>query len=127
MEIGGAYPAEAEVESYRRRVALTRSTRKITLCDTWRLARAERLQMNFMSPVKPESDEQGLRFWTESGNVLLSYDTACWRMELETRHLTDAKLTASWGSKMHRITLTCEHLLKEGAAEFVISGQAQGG
>lgn len=127
MEIGGAYPAEAEVESYRRRVALNRSTRKITLCDTWRLARAERLQMNFMSPVKPESDEQGLRFWTESGNVLLSYDTACWRMELETRHLTDAKLTASWGSKMHRITLTCEHLLKEGAAEFVISGQAQGG
>lgn len=127
MEIGGAYPAQAGVEQYLRCVSLNRAASQVCICDTWKLTRAESLQMHFMTPARPQADENGVRIPTQRGDVLLRYNTSCWQMELETRCLTDAKLTASWGAEMNRITLTYHGLQTEGSAEFVLSAPAQGG
>lgn len=127
MDIAGAYPAEAAVERYQRQAELDREREQVRITDTWKLGRAESLEMHFMTPVRPEIVEEGLRISTGGGAVVLAYDTARWTARIETRHLTDAKLTASWGSEMNRVVLTCQGLEKEGTAVFTMGKAAQGG
>lgn len=125
MELAGAYPAEAGVLSFRRTAALDRAASCVRISDSWQLKRAESLQFHLMTPNRPQTVEGGLCIETGGGKVLLQYDTDRFVMELETRRLTDAKLTASWGDEMNRITLTCRDLAEEGKAELVVRAAAK--
>lgn len=125
MDIAGAYPEQAAVLSYRRTVLLERAKSQVCVRDEWKLNKAEELEMHFMTPSRPELCRDGIKIAVGGGTVLIGLDTDHWRMEVETRHLTDAKLTASWGSEMHRITLKYTGLEKEGSAEFIVRGIAQ--
>lgn len=127
MDIAGAYPAGAAVERYVRRAELDREKKQVRITDTWRLVKTESLEMHFMTPARPQSTEDGLLIPAGGGNVLLVYDTAHWAAEVETRYLTDAKLTASWGNEMNRVVLKYLGLEKEGTAVFTIREADQRG
>lgn len=126
MDLGAAYPEQAEIESYRRSLFHERQKKRIVLRDSWVLGEAKSLELHFMTPVRPQLMHEGILFPSEKGNVVLSYDTEQWEYSLETRPLTDAKLTASWGGEMNRITLKRRRLYKEDSAEFVFQELVRG-
>lgn len=127
MDIAGAYPAQAGAARYVRRAELDREKKQVRITDRWELHKAEALEMHFMTPHRPRITDTGLLISVGGGTVAIIYDTACWIPEIETRHLTDAKLTASWGSEMNRVTLKYQGLQTEGTSVFTICEAAQGG
>jgi len=127
MELADAYPEEAGIRSYRRRLTLCRGDASVLLEDCWQLIRAESLQLHFMTPVRPQPAAGCLLLPSGGGLVRLEYDTALWSVELESRRLTDAKLTASWGEEMHRITLNARTPEKTGCVRILLRRETLGG
>lgn len=120
MELQKAYPPEAGIEKYCRRLTLDRESEKVILQDQWELNTCESLTMHFMTPAHPELSDGRIFIPCGRKRLVLKYDEKTWKPTLETRSLTDRKLTASWGSEMNRISFACIALAEEGSCIFEI-------
>lgn len=109
LELAGAYPAEAGIESWRRTIVLQRG-QEVRVEDDFALTKRDgELMMSLMTPcgVSPgedgiivlEGDHEGTSF-----SVKVHYDKRL-RLEIETIELDDSRLNASWGDKLYRLTL----------------------
>ncbi len=109
LELAGAYPADAGIESWRRTLALQRG-KEVRIEDDFALAKRDgELMMSLITPCRVypgdagvillEGDNEG-----ESFSVGVRYAKKL-RLEVETIELDDSRLRASWGDKLYRITL----------------------
>ncbi len=95
MEIAGAYPAEAGVESYRRTVALTGEG--VEIVDIYRGRRRAELSLMFVEEPRLEADRivvPGL------GEIVL---TGAGVPRLETIPIADPRLRDTWPERLYRV------------------------
>lgn len=120
LDIAPAYPPEAKIRSWNRRLTLERGKR-IVLEDRYTLAAAAPVVLSLMSWRKPETAAVGrIRLEHPNGpdaarSVMLLYDGRRFEAEVETVVLTDERLRGSWGERLYRILLKTKVPARTGA------------
>ena len=116
LDIAKAYPAEAQVQSWKRVLTLERG-KQIVLRDSYVLKSAARpVRMTLMSWRKPELSAEGkIRLENpdvikETKPVFIFYDKSLWSAALETIPIEDGQLRSSWGERIYRILFTAKHV-----------------
>jgi hypothetical protein len=114
LDIAGAYPEEAAVQSWVRRVTLNRG-RSVELHERYRLAALRRpFTLNLMTPLQPALAEPGLITLPllEDGSpaaantISIEYDEQRFAVTFEPIALEDARMRSGWGERLTRIVLT---------------------
>ncbi len=120
LDIANAYPAEAQVQSWKRTLTLERG-KQVLLRDKYSLKSAGRpVEMTLMSWRKPELTAEGtIRLENPDGlkeakPVFILYDKRKWKVSLETIPIEDGRLRSSWGENVYRILLTALQTLRQG-------------
>ena len=116
LDIAGAYPDEADVREWNRRVTLNRG-RFVEIRDQYQLDSIRGpLSLNLMTPLEPSLIEDGrIRLGqdagvseSESATVFLDYDKDTFEVTFEPIPLDDAKMQRGWGDRLTRIILTAK-------------------
>jgi hypothetical protein len=107
MELATAFGPEAGIRSWRRGIALERDAGRVTLRETFELARAAPVALVFVTPRRPEGAEQGTLALPVAGGrtVRLRFDPRQLRADVERIALADAGLQREWGEALYRIRL----------------------
>lgn len=122
MDIAPAY-GSSQIKSYVRTALLNRESQAVVIKDEWNLEKAESLTQYFITPAKPEILKDKIMFATKKGKVSLMFNPDLWQVSSEHYALTDAKLTASWGSCLYRLCFKCTALNAKGKAQFEIKAE----
>ncbi|MFC7457610.1 hypothetical protein ACFQS2_10450 [Brachybacterium sp. GCM10030267] len=114
LDLAGAYPAEAGVRSYQRRVALERgSTPAVRIEDHWQLeprggsTLGDGVEAHYVLAGDVLDHRAGsLQVRALSGAIAeLSWDAELGTGDLERREIDDPLLQRSWGGAVHRLCL----------------------
>ncbi len=125
LDIAAAYPPEAAIASWRRRLVLERG-RRFAVEDTFALENSEPVEWNFMSRRRPEVSGPGrialvLPDTAEGTRPLtLVYDGRAFEPKIEAIEIEDGRLRAAWGDRVYRIVLRSRSPLRKGKASFRI-------
>ena len=128
LELAGAWPEAAGVESWQRDLDLKRG-KSITITDEYKLAMAAvPLQWTLMSWAEPISDRDGvitLRLADRTGgaarNVNITYDPEQLGYVVEPIAIQDDRLERVWQDKVYRIRFTAKTTTMQGKVKMVIS------
>jgi hypothetical protein len=105
MNLAPAYPASAQVKSWRRTVTLVRN-RHVEIRDQFALSALNgKTRLHFMSaePLDPTRETGRIHFPPATG-VRVEFDSAQLVPSVETIPLDDERLEKAWGGKLHRLT-----------------------
>jgi len=114
LDIAGAYPEEAAVQSWVRRVTLNRG-RSVEIHERYRLAALLRpFTLNLMTPLQPALPEPGRITLplpegaapTTTDTIAIEYDAQRFEVTFEPIALEDPGLRSNWGDRLTRIVLT---------------------
>ena len=104
LNLAGAYPKEANLESWYRSLRLDREKNQIELVDAFALrSPAKDITLTLMTPCRVNSDTPGLL--SLAGGPRISYDRAVFVPTVEEIRLEDARLRDAWGERIYRILL----------------------
>jgi hypothetical protein len=116
LDISNAYPEEARVISWKRKIVLNRGE-DVLVYDRYELGDiTENLQMTLMCWRRPELEAEGLirlkspEEIPDLAPVSIKYDKDKFRADLEAIPLEDDRLQASWGKRLYRILLTAKRM-----------------
>ena len=113
LDIAGAYPPEADIETWQRSIRFDRSANEIRILDGYKLKKpARKITLTLMTPceVKPGGSGE-----LDLGIARVLYDARALSHSVEEIRIEDGRLKSSWGDRMHRILLTAENPAPEGA------------
>ena len=125
LDIAAAYPPEAGIASWRRRLALERG-RHVAVEDAYALEKAEPVEWSFMSWRRPEALGPGRIALVPpdaakgARPVALVYDGRVLEPKFETIDIEDSRLRGAWGDRVYRIVLISKAPLRKGKASFRI-------
>ena len=119
LDIAGAYPPEAQAESYIRMFRFDRAAKSITITDSFRISKAEKpLVMHLMFADEPTLSDGVL---TVNG-VTIRCDSDFFTARLEAIPLTDAKIRRDWGrDALYRVLFTAKTVEKARAFTFTFT------
>jgi hypothetical protein len=136
LDLAPSYPAEAEVERFRRDVTLDRRRREVVLAEDYKLgACREPLRLHFLTAAEPDASTAGrvlLRAWrqkdasaTTDGSpedrpYVLAYDAKRFDARVEPRDVADSRLTPVWGDRLYRIVLTARECAAGGRHRLAV-------
>lgn len=107
LEIAGAYPEDAGIESWRRTVALDRSGGRVTIEEAFALAGTSEIEWSFMCPaepiVPPNPAGESIRL---GSTVALTVSGAVLDARVDRIAIDDARLEPHWGSALYRLVLS---------------------
>ncbi|HWR49821.1 MAG TPA: heparinase II/III family protein [Bryobacteraceae bacterium] len=116
LEIAGAYPKEAGIESWRRTLRLDRTTGHVELRDSYALAKSgARIALTLMTPCEVKVAAGRLAL---ADRAVVEFDAGTLRAEVETIKVEDGRLSPVWGQRVYRILLTNENAPAKG--EFTL-------
>lgn len=125
MNLAGAYPAEANLREWIRKVELNRVADQVFIHDRFALTSgAAPITWSLMTcrPVKVE--EGRLRFEPRpkdhSGAVILNYDASLLSVNVETMKLTNDGLVESWGPVVYRVLLKSRKPMSGGETTMAV-------
>lgn len=110
-DIAGAYPTEAGVISWARKINFVRNN-KIILSEEYKLQKfTEPVKLNFISPLWGDASVPGKVRLTErqgspASEYIIAYDPEKYSAAIENITLDDQKLIAVWGNDLIRIVFT---------------------
>jgi hypothetical protein len=118
MDLASAYPADAAVETWRRKLELRRGY-GVVLTETYQLKTVQApLVLNFMTACAVETTGPGQLTLitrpergaadTASNRVVLSYDVARVKPHIEELPMSDHGMRAVWGNTVRRIQFIAE-------------------
>ncbi|MCC7373172.1 MAG: heparinase II/III family protein [Verrucomicrobiales bacterium] len=110
MDLADAWPEQAQVKMWRRKVRLERQ-REIRITDTFQLgAPATNTWLNFVTPATPREAGAGRLELALSASgpaadrtVVVHFDPSKLRSRVEDFDVNDGRLTEVWGPRMRRI------------------------
>lgn len=109
MELSTAYPREAQLKSWRRTVRLDRTGNKITINDSYFLAKPDsEISLSLMTACAVSQEGKGkLKLVSAQGAPVthLWFDGDLLAATVETIPLENAELKANWGAQIYRILL----------------------
>ena len=118
LDIGGAYPAEAKVEWWRRTVSV-RKNRRVEVTDDYCLGDFQApTQLLFVTPVEPSVAQPGR---ISLGSHYISYDSR--QLEPAVEDIStkmDPVLRQLWGERLYRIVLTVREDKLKRAIKYTI-------
>jgi hypothetical protein len=113
LELAGAYPKEAGIKSWKRKISLQRG-QQVMVEDAFSLTKRDgKLMMSLITPCMVKLGDAGVinldgNKEGEPFSVKVRYDKKL-RPEVETLNLADERLKSSWGNVLYRITLHAEN------------------
>jgi hypothetical protein len=125
LDIAAAYPPEAGIASWRRRLVLERGE-SVLMEDAYALDRDRPIAWNFMSWRRPEAAAPGRLALihpdvSEGARPLtLAYDSRVLEPSIETIEIEDARLRAAWGDRIYRVVLTSRSPANKGKVQVSI-------
>ncbi len=114
LDIAGAYPPEAEIQSWQRVIRLQRG-QEVSVEDIYTLTQTPRsLRLNLLTPCTVNLDTPGsiqldtrpLVHGRMAGKATLYYDADKFSAAVEPIAIEDALLRNAWGTALYRIVLT---------------------
>jgi hypothetical protein len=124
MDIAGAYPPEAGIQSWRRTLTLERGA-EVIVQDAYQLkGELKGINLTLMTCREPITQTAGkilLGFLPESTSATpaeVVYDPALFSVRAEPIDIHDPQLQSSWGSRIWRILLTMKQAAEKG--EFIL-------
>ena len=123
-DIAAAYPAEAGVRRWQRRVTLDRKTPAVELEDRYDLTQwKEPVRLNLMTPLHVDTSRPGeVRL---GGRYVLTYDAGKVTAAVEEIRVSDERLRSVWGDGLERLVLTPRGTALRGAYRVTLR-QAKG-
>ena len=122
LDLRHAYPASAGIVNWKRSFTLDRVREQVVVADDFRLARPAKAGFVLMTPVKPVWEDHTLTV-TIDGETAVSIrcdQSLCAETEpFDTSK--DAKLTASWGSRLYRTVLRTAGPVEQGSFSLVFT------
>ena len=127
MDIASAYPEEAEIDYWQRKIELDRK-QGVTLEENYRLHRVKGgkdTSLNFVTLRKVSDSDAGLLLQMPGAeSVNMKFDRALFDARVETIELTDGTMRENWAQEqLYRIVLTPRKLKKEGGWVIQFTGQ----
>lgn len=113
LDIAGAYPSEAGLRSWKRRLVLNRGL-SLEVHEQAEFASApENVSLHFLTPCEVNMAQEGrveflpaaLADGRKSGKAVLEYDADQFAVHAEEQILDDEKLAKAWGPRLTRIVL----------------------
>jgi heparinase II/III-like protein len=123
-DIASAYPAEAAVQRWQRRVTLDRETPAVELEDRYELRESkEPVRLNLMTPLRVDTSRPGE---VHLGDYRLTYDARELHATSEEIRVSDERLRSVWGDRVERIVLAVKGTALRGGYRVVLraSGRA---
>jgi hypothetical protein len=107
-DIAAAYPAEAAVQRWQRRVTLDRGgAPAVEVQDRYELrAWKEPVRLHLMTPLRVDTSRPGEAHL--GGRYLLSYDARDLNATSEEIRVSDERLRSVWGDRVERLVLTAK-------------------
>jgi len=103
-DIAAAYPAEAGVRRWQRRVTLDRKTPAVELEDSYELTQwKEPARLSLMTSLRVDTSRPGE---VRLGGYVLTYDAGKVNAAVEEIRVSDERLRSIWGDGLERIVLT---------------------
>ena len=123
-DIAAAYPAEAGVRRWQRRVTLDRKTPAVELEDRYELTQwKEPARLSLMTPLRVDTSRPGeVRL---GGLYILTYDAGKVNAAVEEIRVSDERLRSIWGDGLERLVLTPRGTALRGAYRVTLR-QAKG-
>ena len=123
-DIAAAYPAEAGVRRWQRRVTLDRKTPAVELEDSYELTQwKEPARLSLMTPLRVDTSRPGeVRL---GGRYVLTYDAGKVNAAVEEIRVSDERLRSVWGDGLERLVLTPRGTALRGAYRVTLR-QAKG-
>jgi len=118
LDIAGAYPAEAGLDSWRRTLRLRRAENEVELGDRYVMKKpSARLAWTLMTPCEVKESAGGLLLDGTArgyGKAKVSYEGIPVKPKTELIRIDDARLRPIWGDRLYRILLTAEQAPQQG-------------
>jgi len=108
LNLAGAYPPEAHLESWRRSLRLDRDRNQIELADEYALKqRVNEITLTLMTPCAVNTETAGTLALTVApgSSMRVLYDSAVFKPAVEEVRIDDARLRSAWGDRVFRILL----------------------
>ena len=123
-DIAAAYPAEAGVRRWQRRVTLHRKIPAAELEDSYELTQwREPARLSLMTPLRVDTSRPGeVRL---GGRYVLTYDAGKVNAAVEEIRVSDERLRSVWGDGLERLVLTPRGTALRGAYRVTLR-QAKG-
>ena len=121
MDLSGAYPPDAGIETWKRTVALYKKG-SVEVSDNYFLKTPAPVSQHLMTTCDADISHPGVIVFTlpDQTKVLLTYDAATWSIEKQPVQLTqpeDDDIRKSWeGQTIMRITLNAKRPLTKGTS-----------
>ena len=121
LDIAGAYPVEAAVQSWQRNYRLNRG-KDFAISDKFALAENRgATSLHFMTPCKVSITKPGLIRLEGEGFVLeMSYNASILNAKIEIIPVDDRNLQWAWGNSLTRIKLEFAHQKLTGSSSITI-------
>jgi hypothetical protein len=128
LDIAGAYPEEAGLQSWIRTIRLQRGE-QVEIGDRYKLgAPADEIVLSLLTPAAPRLNEPGhISFVVSplpgdrlSGVGHLTYDSQRFTVRILELPITDQRLRQVWGTRLSRVLLTAHRPAREDAWAFQI-------
>jgi len=117
MDIAGAYPKEANLESWKRAVRLDRKRNQVEIHDDYLLSRvAKEISLTLMTPCRVTA-EKGLLLLADRARVV--HDPSL-TASVEEIKLEDPRLRSVWGDQIYRVLLRAANPAKQGQWSLII-------
>lgn len=119
-DIAGAYPEEAQVNSWVR--SYTLGADRLVIKDAFTLAKAVAAnQINFLTWGDVDITTPGIvRIAVKGQTAVITYDKGAFTPTTETIGINDTKLSNVWGNSVCRVSLTAKNLSKKGNYTFTV-------
>ncbi|HEX3815222.1 MAG TPA: heparinase II/III family protein [Mycobacteriales bacterium] len=106
LDLAAAYPAEAGVRSWRRRIELDRTAERLTLQDRWELDHdPESVVLHLLASAEPTIGPGAITVNTRTRPLRIGLSDGL-NATFERIELEDRRLQSVWGEALWRITLT---------------------
>jgi hypothetical protein len=110
-DLAGAYPPAANLQRWDRTIRLDRGKNEIAVVDDFTLGKpAKLITLTLMTPCRVTEDGPGrlLLNVDSSHAVRVSFDASAFHSAVEEVRIDDARLRASWGTRLYRILLSAD-------------------
>ena len=116
LDIAGAYPPEAGIRRWRRRVWLDRGERQVGLNDEYTLTREPKsVALHLMASGPVDVAEPGmLRCQSPARPLVVSYPADLLNARVEEVQVEDSRLVPIWGERVYRVVLEARTPVQEG-------------
>ena len=126
LDLAGAYPKEAGIETWRRTLTLDRKRGSVLLQENFRLVHPVPVSLTIMTPGEPTLQSKGklmLRSMNDGGiPSFLHYDDSQIQPVIEKTSLADPDLHRSWGNQIYRVLLNSKEPVIKGSWVFEFLG-----